>query len=81
MDYVKLVKDIVSPLVTNPNDLVIKIEEENNAKVVTVHSNSNDIGKLIGKNGCVATSIREAVSVASKLNDERVFVKFYSEEK
>ena len=80
MDYVKLVTDIISSLVSNPDDLVIKLDEANNETVVSVTSNSSDISKLIGKNGSVANCIREAVRVASKLENKKVFVKFYSTE-
>ena len=38
----------------------------------------NDIAVLIGKKGKIANAIREVVSIAGRLDDKRVFVKFES---
>ncbi len=78
MDYCKLVKDIISSLVTNPDDLKIELVEESNTKIVYVTANNLDTARLIGRGGNNANDIRECVSVASKLNNERVLVKFNS---
>ena len=39
---------------------------------------SDDIARLIGRGGSVADSIREVVSVAGKLSNQRIRIKFES---
>lgn len=80
MDYIKLIKDVCEPIVTNPELLNVTLVEDEKGKLVKVVSNNENTAKLIGKGGIVANSIREIVNVAAKLNNERVFVKFLSEE-
>jgi len=78
MDYIKLVKDIVEPLVNNPEQLNFSVDDDGKTKLIKVTTNNSDTAKLIGKGGIVADSIRETVNVAAKLNNERVYVKFFS---
>lgn len=82
MDYIKLVRDIIEPLVSNPNELDIKLKEESENKFVqvTVTCAKEDAGKLIGRGGSVADAIREVVNVGGKLSNKRVHVKFESHE-
>ena len=78
MDYIKLVKDIIEPLVNNPNDLVVTTLEDDNRLTVKVVTNNVDTARLIGKGGSVAEAIREVVQVAAKLERKTVYVKFFS---
>ena len=80
MDIVKLIKDIIEPLVDNKNAIVIKQLPNDNEKeeLYLVVADSTDIAKLIGKGGNVANSIREIVHIAGKLNDRLIRVKFES---
>lgn len=82
MDYLKLVRDIVEPLVSNKEALLIREvpgERENDVQILVV-ADSNDTARLIGRGGSVAGAIREIVNVAGKLSDKRVYVKFESYE-
>lgn len=80
MDYIKLVRDIIEPLVSNPDALDIKIKEDSDKKFaqITVYCSNDDAGKLIGRGGSVADAIREIVNVSGKLSNKRVHVKFES---
>ena len=78
MDIVKLIKDIIEPLVDNKEAIIIKQLPNDNEKeeLFLVVADSSDIAKLIGKGGNVANSIREIVHIAGKLNDRLIRVKF-----
>ena len=78
MDIVKLIKDVITPLVDNKDAIIIKQLPNDNEKeeLFLVVADSSDIAKLIGKGGNVANSIREIVHIAGKLNNRLIRVKF-----
>lgn len=81
MDYIKLVRDIIEPIVLYPEALKIEIipnEKKESFIQILVTSKSEDTARLIGRGGSVADAIREVVNVAGKLSDKRVHVKFES---
>ena len=84
MNYEKVVRDIVLPIVEDKEQLMVKLMPSENDKdlVIMVMAKSTDIARLIGKNGTVANSIREVVNVAGKINNKHLHVKFeaFSEE-
>ena len=70
-----LVKYIIDNLVDN-NDSVIESAVDNKGYVViTAKVNKNDIGRVIGKNGKVAQSIRAIVKTASSKTNNKYIVK------
>lgn len=75
----KLVKYIVDNLVSNKEAVYVTEEDDGeNCKLIRVVVAKEDMGKVIGKNGKVAQSIRAIVKSAS-VKDEtktRYFVKF-----
>ena len=63
----ELVEFIVKSLVSKPELLVITSEEEGNFIKISIKADEEDIGKIIGKQGKIAKSIRTiARSVAMK---------------
>ena len=63
----ELVGYIVKSLVDNPDAVQIKSEREGSEINIIVNVASDDIGKVIGKNGRIAQSIRAIVkSVSAK---------------
>jgi len=50
-------------LLNNPEDISVEIEEvEENFDEITLFANSEDIGKLIGKDGRMINSIKTVIS-------------------
>ncbi|MFY9421834.1 MAG: KH domain-containing protein [Bacilli bacterium] len=59
MDYEKLVRDMVHPLVVYPEDMVVKtFSEEEDKVVLQIMVNAEDLGRVIGKKGRIINSIR-----------------------
>ena len=85
MNIEKLIRDIIDPLVTNKDALMIRQMPSNdeNELFMLIIGESDDIARLIGRGGSVADSIREVVSVAGKLSNQRIRIKFepFEEEK
>ena len=80
MNIEKLIRDIIDPLVTNKDALMIRQmpSNEENELFMLIIGESDDIARLIGRGGSVADSIREVVSVAGKLSNQRIRIKFES---
>lgn len=53
-----LLEFIVIHLVNHPEDVEIEETTDDRGPVLTIHVNSEDIGRVIGKNGSVIQSIR-----------------------
>ena len=71
-----LVKYIVCELVDNKDMVeVSSFEESEKVTVLTVKVDSDDIGKVIGKNGKIASSLRTIVKSASAKTGKRFIVK------
>jgi len=76
----KALYDLVAPLVDDPASITIKEMESLNENEVLlyVYANSDDIARLIGKQGSMAMAIRNTMSIASRLEGKKVSVKFES---
>lgn len=63
----ELVEDIAKALVDKPDEVVVKVSEENGVTVLKLTVAEDDMGKVIGKQGRIAKAIRTVVrSVANK---------------
>ena len=72
----ELIKYIVENLVDNKEAVSISlVEESEKVTVVTVLVDKEDIGRVIGRNGKVAGSIRTIVKSASIKSGKRYIVK------
>ncbi|MBQ0017410.1 MAG: KH domain-containing protein [Clostridiales bacterium] len=74
-----LVKYIVENLVSNKEAVKVSTENESeNTIIIHVQVAKEDMGKVIGKGGKVAQSIRSIVKSASSMEESknRYFVKF-----
>ena len=78
MDYVKTLKDIAIELVEDKEHLEVRQMPslDENVIVLYVYSAKNDIAKLIGRKGVMANSIRQLMSVAGRLSDKKLDIKF-----
>lgn len=70
----ELVEVIAKALVENPDDVVVNEKQENDTTVLELHVNEKDMGKVIGRQGRIAKSIRSVVKAAAQKEDTKVFV-------
>ncbi len=68
INFEELIKNMVAPLVVNPNDVTVKkLDEDEELLIIQVLVNKEDLGRVIGKNGKIAQAIRTiAYAGASK---------------
>ena len=80
--YFKTLKDIAIELVEDKEHLEVRQMPslDENVVVLHVYSAKNDIAKLIGRKGVMANSIRQLMSVAGRLSDKKLDIKFESYE-
>lgn len=72
----ELLTYIVKALVDNKDDVRIETDDSNaNNVTLKVYVNSEDLGKVIGKNGKIANSLRAIIKGASTNSKARYFVK------
>jgi len=71
-DIRELILAIVQPLVYFPDDVTIEVAESDEYLEYTLRVNSEDIGRVIGKQGRVARAIRTIVYSVSTKNQKRV---------
>ena len=78
INYEKTLIDIVRPLCSEPDAVMVKQMEsmKENEIVLYIYAPNNDLGRLIGKKGMMAQSIRSMMSVASILAERRLSIKF-----
>lgn len=77
-DYESLVKTIITPLVKNEEALLIRKTTEGDKIIINIFAENDDIAVLIGRKGIIANALREVVSIAGKLDEEHVFLRFES---
>ncbi len=66
-----LVKYIAQALVDNPDDVSVGEVEGEQTSVIELRVAKEDLGKIIGKHGRTAQSIRTILSAASAKNKKR----------
>lgn len=70
----ELVEVIAKALVDNPGEVVVTETVKEKATVIELKVAQSDIGKVIGKQGKVAKSIRAVVKAAATREDKKVIV-------
>ena len=80
MDYEKIIRTLIDPIVEEPKSVLIRVVEDENGKDIDilVASEKEDTARLIGKHGIIANSLREILSVAGRSENRRIFLKFES---
>ena len=78
IDLEKVLLNIVKPICSDPNAVMVNQMESinENEMLLYVYAPSDDIGRLIGKQGSMANSIRQMLQVASKIENKRISIKF-----
>lgn len=74
IDYERISGIIAKALVDNPDEVVVTETEKDKALVVNLKVAPSDMGKVIGKSGRIAKSIRAVVSAAASKSDKKVIV-------
>lgn len=75
VDFVKLLKNIISPLVTYPDDVVVKIlSDENDIISLQVMVHADDLGRVIGKGGRIASAIRTILYAGASKDNKRISI-------
>lgn len=69
-----LVEVIAKALVDNPDEVVVTEKSDGKNVTVELHVDPSDMGKVIGKQGRIAKSIRSVVKAASSKDNKRVDV-------
>lgn len=70
----ELVETIAKALVDSPDEVVVTEKETDKTIVLELKVASDDVGKIIGKQGKIAKAIRSVVKAASSKSDKKVIV-------
>jgi len=70
----ELVEVIAKSLVDHPEEVVVTEKETDKSIIVILKVASEDMGKVIGKQGRIAKSIRTVVKAAATKDDKKVVV-------
>lgn len=62
---VRLVESLAKALVDDPDSVVVTASEENVSTLIRLRVSASDLGKIIGKQGRTARSIRTLLAAAS----------------
>ena len=78
IDLEKVLLNLVRPICTDTDSVMVKQMESlnDNEILLYVYAPSEDIARLIGRQGTMANSIRQMLQVASKIENKRISIKF-----
>jgi uncharacterized protein len=70
--------DLVTPLVEDKAALSIKSLPtlDDNEVILMVYAKSEDIARLIGRQGSMASALRQVMSIPARLEDKKIVIKF-----
>jgi predicted RNA-binding protein YlqC (UPF0109 family) len=70
--------DLVTPLVEDKAALSIKSLPtlDDNEVILMVYAKSEDIARLIGRQGSMATALRQVMSIPARLENKKIVIKF-----
>ena len=74
----EIVEIIAKSLVDNPSAVVINEKEEDNVVIYELHVATEDMGKVIGKQGRIAKALRTVVKAAATRENKKVNVEIIS---
>ena len=74
----KVLLDLVKPMVEDKDSLEVRImpSADDNEVLLHVYAKNDDIARLIGRKGSMASALRQVMSVASHTEDKKVTIKF-----
>ena len=72
--YKELLEYIVKNLVKNPDKVLVDAEEKEGKTVLTLKVASEDMGRIIGKEGRIIRAIREIINAYAMKESKKVVV-------
>ena len=74
----KVLLDLCRPMVENQDNLDVRVMPSLNDREVVLHvyADNDDIARLIGRKGSMASAMRQVMSVASHAENKKVTIKF-----
>jgi predicted RNA-binding protein YlqC (UPF0109 family) len=73
VDFEKLIKNMIIPLVVNPDDVLVKIlSTDDDTITIQLLVNEADLGRVIGKGGKIASAMRTIVYAGASKEGKRV---------
>lgn len=80
IDFEKVLLEIVKPMVDDQNSVSVKemATLDENELILYVYAKNEDIARLIGKQGTMASAIRNMMAIGSRKIDKRISIKFES---
>ncbi len=78
MDYEKIVKTIIDPIVEDSDSVLLRVNEEEKDVLIIIAAEKEDTARLIGRKGIIANSLREVISIAGKSENKHIHIKFES---
>lgn len=73
VNFEQLIKSMITPLVLNPDDVLIKIlSEEDDTVIIQLMVSEQDLGRVIGKGGRIAHAIRTICYAGASKEGKRV---------
>lgn len=74
----KVLLNLVKPMVEDKEPLDVRLMPSLDDKEVLLHvyAKNDDIARLIGRKGSMASALRQVMSVASHSNNKKVTIKF-----
>lgn len=71
--FEELISSLILPLVAYPNDVeIINVGNDEDSLEYKVKVNSNDLGRVIGKNGTIAKAIRTVLYAGASKEGKKI---------
>ncbi len=80
VNYESLVAEIIKPLVTHPEDVKTTSSVDGDKVLVKALVNQDDLGRVIGKKGRVASAIRTIAHAAAIRQKQELDIEFSANE-
>lgn len=74
LDLKQILTDIAKAIVDEPDEVTVIQNENGNNVVLTLSVASQDMGKVIGRNGRIAKAIRTVMKAAANADGKKVTV-------
>jgi len=71
---------ILKNIVDHPDEVVVEVQKDENARtILVIHVNTEDIGKIIGKQGRIIHAIRDVIKLIAAKHNEYVDVTIHED--